>query len=93
MLIFRDEERGNKASVAFTENLKKNKWSQFDLAARELGSWEPSFDEYLWKQKKELHLFVQKTDQTDAEGISRMEPQMISVLEWKMVKKIKYTPQ
>ena len=62
-------------------------------AARELGSWEPSFDEYLWKQKKELHLFVQKTDQTDAEGISRMEPQMISVLEWKMVKKIKYTPQ
>ena len=93
MLIFRDEERGNKPSVAFTENLKKNKWNQFDLAARELGSWEPSFDEYLWKQKKELHLFVQKTDQTDAEGISRMEPQMISVLEWKMVKKIKYTPQ
>jgi len=54
-----------------------------DLLIAPVGSWEPSYDTELWKQKHILHLFVQKTDQADAEGKSDMIPQMVQVLEWK----------
>ena len=54
-----------------------------DLLKTPVGSWEQSYDTELWKQKRILHLFVQKTDQADGEGKSDMKPQMVQVLEWK----------
>lgn len=80
-IIFRDEERGNKVSIALNKNIKKGRWHVSDLSETDVGSWEPSFDTDLWRNKHRLHLFVQKTDQTDGEGISSLPPQMIYVLQ------------
>lgn len=82
-MIFRDEERGNKVSAAVCDDLQKASWRLQDLGEENVGSWEPSFDTELWKQKKRLHLFVQRTEQADAEGKSALPPQMVKVLEWK----------
>lgn len=82
-LIFRDEERGNKVSVAYISDLKNGAWQVFDLHQMNTGSWEPSYDTELWKAKGLLHLFVQRTEQADAEGRSTLAPQLVNVLEWK----------
>jgi hypothetical protein len=83
-LIFRDEERISKVSIAINNNVDENKkWQIFDLTSTSVGSWEPTYDTELWKEKKILNLFVQKTEQADAEGISGLPPQMIQVIKWK----------
>lgn len=84
-IIFRDEERNGKVSAAVSSDIHKNKWVIKDLLNMNSGSWEPSYDTELWKQKRILHLFVQKTDQADGEGKSDMVPQMVQVLEWRPV--------
>lgn len=81
-LIFRDEERGNKVSVAVNQNLNSNNWQVSDLTASSVGSWEPTYDTELWKNKKVLNLFVQKVVQADAEGRANIPPQPVQVLEW-----------
>jgi hypothetical protein len=83
LIVFRDEERGNKASVVTIDNIKTGTWKVEDLADMYLGSWEPTFDTELWKQSKVLNLFVQHVEQADAEGITNTPPQMVEVLEWK----------
>lgn len=82
-VIFRDAERGSKVSVAIAEDITKNNWVVRDLYDKSVGSWEPTYDTELWKEKGLLHLFVQNVEQADAEGRSNMPPQMIEVLEWK----------
>lgn len=81
-IIFRDEERGSKVSVATTNDIKTNNWRLMDLTIESVGSWEPTLDPVRWKTKRQLHLFVQKTEQGDAEGVSSLPPQLISVLQW-----------
>jgi hypothetical protein len=81
-LIFRDEERGNRVSVAGIRLSGKKKIRVFDLADEATGSWEPTYDPNLWKEKNILSLFVQNVEQADAEGTSNLPPQMIRVLEW-----------
>jgi hypothetical protein len=83
LLIFRDEERGNKVSVATVKKIKKGRWKVDDLNETTVGSWEPTFDTELWKEKGLLNIFVQKVEQLDAEGTANMPPQMVQVLEWK----------
>jgi hypothetical protein len=83
-LIFKDEERNSKVSVAINKSFKKgNKWEISDLTAGSVGGWEPTYDTELWRQKKILNLFIQYVEQKDSEGISNISPQMIQVLEWK----------
>lgn len=82
-IIFRDEERGSKVSVAINYDLTKNTWQVRDLTETSVGSWEPSYDTELWKSRQLLHFFLQKTEQADAEGRSNLPPQMVQVLEWK----------
>lgn len=84
-VIFRDAERGNKVSVAICKNMENVKWEVVDIYNESVGSWEPSYDTELWKEKNILHLFVQKTEQADAEGMANMPQQMIKVLSWKPV--------
>lgn len=81
-LIFRDEERGNKVSAAINKNIGKEKWHLIDLTSTTVGSWEPTYDTELWKEKKLLHLFVEKLEQADAEGKANIPAQMVQVLEW-----------
>ena len=82
VLIFRDEEGGSKVSAAINKNIGKEKWTVVDLTQTVVGSWEPTYDTELWKEKGLLHLFVQKVEQVDAEGIAQIPPQMVRVLEW-----------
>ena len=83
-LIFRDIERGDKASVAMSNNISKGKWKRQDLTEASLGSWEPTYDTELWKQKNTLNLFIQNVVQADAEGSSATAPQLVQVLEWQL---------
>lgn len=82
ILIFRDEERDNKVSVAMCNHIKKPQWKFKDLINSPVGSWEPTYDIQRWKDKHVLSLFVQQTEQADGEGLSNFPPQMIHVLEW-----------
>jgi len=83
-IIFRDAERGDKVSAALCRDLGKPaaKWEITDLDNAPVGSWEPSYDTELWKEKRILNLFVQRTEQVDGEGKANIPPQMVKVLEW-----------
>lgn len=80
-LLFRDEERGKRASMAVCRDPVKNRWTVDDLTSYSLGEWEPTYDTELWKEKKVLNLFCQRVEQTDSEGISDIKPQPVEVLE------------
>jgi hypothetical protein len=82
-LIFRDEERGNKVSMAVNRIYRNNNWTLSDLIQTGMGEWEPTYDTELWKNKKQLHLFVQKVEQADKEGVTKNPPQMVQVLQVK----------
>jgi hypothetical protein len=86
-VIFRDAERNNKVSVAIANDIYKNSWTVGNLYNKSVGSWEPTYDTALWKEKGVLHLFVQNVEQADAEGRSNLGPEMVEVLEWKPVKR------
>lgn len=83
LIIYRDEERGNKISVAISDDLAANKWRIMDLTSYSVGLWEPTYDTELWKKKGILNLFVEKVEQGDMETINEIPAQTISVLEWK----------
>lgn len=86
-VIFRDEERNNKVSVAINRSLAgEAHWEIIDLLQSDMGAWEPSYDSELWKQKQQINLFIQRVAQADAEGIAPLAPQMISVFEWDPVR-------
>ncbi|MEJ7767206.1 MAG: BNR repeat-containing protein [Chitinophagaceae bacterium] len=82
-MIFRDSERGNKVSAATCTNLAKGVWRIKDLTQTGVGSWEPSYDTELWKEKGMLNLFIEEVEQVDAEGKADVPPTMVQVLEWK----------
>ncbi|MBF0575963.1 BNR repeat-containing protein [Dysgonomonas sp. GY617] len=80
-LLFRDEERGEKVSIAVGKDINVSDWKIRDLTDFSVGSWEPSFDTELWRDRGLLHIFVQKVDQVDGEGKADIEPQKVQVLE------------
>lgn len=55
------------------------------------GSWEPTLDSEWWKESGLLHLFIQKVDQVDDEGISSLSGQPVKILEWTPEKPLKHT--
>lgn len=81
-LLFRDEERDNKITLAYT-NLDKKQWELKDVTAYSVGQWEPNFDTALWKKKKQLHIFSQNVSQADGEGLAKVDPQPVRVVEFK----------
>jgi len=85
VLVFRDAERGNKISIACGTILQKRNWKIIHLSNDGVGAWEPTYDTELWKQKQQLHLFVQMVSQADAEAVLKTKPQMIKVLEWRLL--------
>lgn len=80
--LFRDEERGSKVSVAITNDIHSNQWTIQDLTEFSVNAWEPTYDTELWKQKNQLHIFVQCTGQGDGGGSVNMHPQPIYILEF-----------
>lgn len=81
--VFRDIERSHKFSAFVSRDISKSLWQTVDLTDQSVGQSEPSFDTELWRNKKELHLFVQRTGQGDGEQVEEMKPQMVNILEWK----------
>lgn len=79
--IFRDAERGSKVSMAHTTDLQKGEWTVKDLTDFSVDAWEPSIDTELWKQNKELHIFVQESHQGDGEKKVVSEPTSVYVME------------
>jgi hypothetical protein len=82
-LIFRDSERHSKVSIASCCSLQKNLWKITDLTDFSVNAWEPSYDTELWKKKSKLHLFVQKVNQIDGEGVAASKPEIVYILETK----------
>lgn len=80
-ILFRDEERGNKISLAYSNLAEKDNWKIVDLTNTSIGQWEPNYDISLWKKKNKLHIFSQNVNQIDGEGLAKTPPSMISVLE------------
>lgn len=79
-VIFRDEERGSKVSVATIKDIENGNWANSDLSNEDVGQWEPSYDTELWKNKKKLNLFVLKTGQGDGEKTEKIAPQMVNII-------------
>ncbi len=85
-LVYRDEERDSKVSIAINKDIfNKTNWTLQDLTDSSVGAWEPSFDTELWKNKKQLNLFVQFANQenSDTKITAITQPQSINVLECK----------
>ncbi|WP_457426335.1 BNR repeat-containing protein [Roseateles sp. P5_E7] len=82
LLVFRDEERGSKVSVASITDFSAGRWTVRDLTADAVGAWEPSFDTELWRTKGELNLFLQAVQQVDGEGAANVPPSKVRVLQW-----------
>ncbi|NGM67201.1 BNR repeat-containing protein [Sphingobacterium sp. SGR-19] len=82
LLLFRDQERGNKASVLKLNDVRDDNFEIRDLSSGSLGAWEPTYDTELWRNKKQLALYVQQTDQKDGEGLLDAEPTTVHIIEW-----------
>ncbi|MBE5322099.1 BNR repeat-containing protein [Pedobacter sp. MR2016-19] len=82
-LLFRDAERGNKASIALNDHLGSENWIIKDLTKTSMGDWEPTYDTELWKTKGILSLFLQNVTQIDGEGKADQAPTKVQVLDWK----------
>lgn len=80
-ILFRDEERGSKISLAYSNLKDSTNWKLVDLTNTSVGEWEPNYDTMLWEKKNKLHVFVQNVNQIDGEGLAKMPPTMIRVLE------------
>lgn len=83
LLVFRDAERGSKVSVVRISDFAAARWTVSDLSADSVGAWEPAFDTELWRQRGELHLFLQAVPQVDGEGLADQPASPVRVLEWR----------
>jgi hypothetical protein len=81
-LIYRDEERGSRVTLAQTGDLESNRWSFQDLTEGSVDYWEPSCDLARWQGSQQLHLFLQRVGQGAHESLDVLPPQPIYVLEF-----------
>lgn len=86
LLVFRDEERGSKVSVAVIKDFQSFDWSIHDLSEGSVGAWEPTFDSELWNSRGVLSLFVQNVIQVDGEGIAQRPAEPVRVLDWEHIR-------
>lgn len=81
--VFRDADRGSKVTIASTNNLGSGKWTLRDVTDFPVNAWEPTLDIELWKQSRQLHIFVQTTFQGDGERtVDCAQPTMVRVLQF-----------
>ena len=81
-VIFRDEERGSRVSMAGCDDLSNPTWTTRDLTDFSVRYWEPSYDHIRWQRDGVLDLYVQMAGQGDGETLEEIEPQTAHVLEW-----------
>jgi hypothetical protein len=83
LLVFRDRERADGVSAVRIDDFDAARWSVRDLDSTPVGAWEPSFDTEAWRRDGTLHLFVQAVQQVDGEGLARVPPSTVRVLQFK----------
>lgn len=81
-IICRDEERSNFVSIYSNDGKGLGKWTCTDLLKEDVGNWEPTYDIELWKQKKQLHVFVQYNAQGDGEKVMKTNAKPVKILEY-----------
>lgn len=79
-ILFRDEERHNKVSLAYGFLKDNSIWNVTDLTKESVGEWEPNYDNFLWEKSKKLHVFIQNVAQIDGEGITEGNDSEVSIL-------------
>ncbi|HWS89534.1 MAG TPA: BNR repeat-containing protein [Pyrinomonadaceae bacterium] len=82
-MIFRDEERGARVSVATCDDLPRGGCAVGDLTEEGFGMWEPTYDPQVWRTRRELHLFVQRVGQGQGETTEDIPAQPVYILEWR----------
>lgn len=81
-ILFRDQERDNKPSLASSKGPGFRNWMVSDLDEESLDRWEPTFDPDLWGSAGILNLFLLKVRQLDAEGLGMDQGSPVRLLEW-----------
>ena len=87
-VLFRDESRQNKVSVAQKDFSNNNNWQVYDLTKDDAGQWEPNYDVSLWNSDKKLHVFLQKVTQIDGEGLANTSASNVQILSIKNSNKL-----
>lgn len=87
-ILFRDEERGNKVSLAYGLLNSSSIWKVKDLTQTSVGEWEPNYDIALWKTTKKLHVFIQDVTQIDGEGVVDKASSEVKILKIKNLNKL-----
>lgn len=80
-VIYRDEEKGNKACIASTKVSDMKTWKIDTITNYSMKRWEPSYDTELWKNRQLLHVYYQVTQQGNSETIVNMLPTKVGVME------------
>ncbi|WP_227431569.1 BNR repeat-containing protein [Polaribacter reichenbachii] len=80
-ILFRDLERGNKVSLAYSNLDNNSPWKVIDLSENAVGEWEPNYDISLWNKQQKLNIFYQNVTQVDGEGVANKKPSKVEVLQ------------
>lgn len=80
-LVYRDIERGSKASVNKSISADFKQWEVYDITGTTVNSWEPTYDPGLWKDSLILHIFVQKAGQGDGETLEDLPAQPVYIMD------------
>ncbi|MGB1020573.1 MAG: BNR repeat-containing protein [Flavobacteriaceae bacterium] len=80
LLLYRDEESGSRVFLAVA-SLKNNQPPKaYPLSQETVNDWEPNYDSILWQKEKKLHIFTQRVQQVDHEGIAKMDETLVHVI-------------
>ena len=78
MVIYRDDENSGRLVLARKSD---GKWTISELTKEPLGRWEPTYDRALWRSQGKLHVFLQRVEQIEGEGLADVPPTLVSILE------------
>ena len=81
-MIFRDLDRGERVSMAVSEDIATEEWTFLDLNDFSVEAWEPTYDKNLWFREARFNIFVQRVAQVAGGEVSDLPPQMVYVLAW-----------
>jgi hypothetical protein len=81
-LIYRDQERDSRVSMAACDDLANPAWTIRDHTDFSVRFWEPSYDHIRWQRDGVLDLYVQMAGQGDGETLKNIPPQPAQVLEF-----------
>lgn len=82
-MFYSDIDRGQKVSVAISDDSMRRNWRFIDLYDQDVGDWEANYDMPLWQRSGIFHLFLERVGQGDSEKLEDIPPQMIYVLQWR----------